>query len=144
MVTTASNPSTTLSTRLATPDGGRLLRLALRLDAGASGLLGVLAVVAAPALATLLGPPSAVLVGVGAFLVVFAAGLLVLAARAVMPPAAVRVVVVGNLAWSVASVVAVVAGWSVLTGLGVAVVLAQALAVTAFADLQWLGLRRTR
>ncbi|QJY45701.1 hypothetical protein [Pseudonocardia broussonetiae] len=125
-----------------TSDGGRLLRRALRTDAAASGALGVLALAAAPALVDLLGPPAPVLVGVGAFLVVFAAGLLVLAARPVVPRPAAWTVVLGNAAWVAGSVLATVVAGPSLTGLGVAVVLAQAAAVAVFADLQWLGLRR--
>lgn len=127
-----------------TSDGGRLLRRALRLDAAASGALGVVSLAAAPALVDLLGPPAPVLVGVGAFLVVFAAGLLVLAARPVVPRPAAWTVVLGNAAWVGGSVLATLVAGSSLTGLGVAVVLAQAAAVAVFADLQWLGLRRMR
>ncbi|MBW0089133.1 hypothetical protein I4I73_07465 [Pseudonocardia sp. KRD-184] len=127
-----------------TSDGGRLLRRALRLDAAASGALGVVSLAAAPALVDLLGPPAPVLVGVGAFLVVFAAGLLVLAARPVVPRPAAWTVVLGNAAWVAGSVLATVVAGSSLTGLGVAVVLVQAAAVAVFADLQWLGLRRMR
>jgi hypothetical protein len=131
----------TTSTR--TPTSDRLLRLALRVDATASGALGVVGVAAAPVLTRLLGPPAPLLIGVGVFLVLFALSLLVLAARPVIPRPAAWAVVIGNGAWVVASVVATVAGWNALTALGVAVVLAQAVAVAVFADLQWLGLRRT-
>ncbi|WP_226363534.1 hypothetical protein [Pseudonocardia abyssalis] len=120
------------------------LRLALRIDAAASGALGVLSLAAAPLLVDVLGPPAPVLVGVGAFLVVFAAGLLVLASRRSIPRPAAWTVVLGNAGWVVASVLAVVLGGEALTGLGVAVVLVQAVAVAVFADLQWLGLRRMR
>lgn len=125
-----------------TTDGGRLLRLALRIDATASGALGVLGLAAAPLLADLLGPPTPVLFGVGAFFVVFAAALLVLAARRTVPRPAAWAVVVGNAVWAAGSVVATVAGADALTGLGTAVVLAQAAAVAVFATLQWTGLRR--
>lgn len=125
-------------------DGGRLLRLALRLDAAASGALGVAGLAAAPLLSDLLGPPAAVLLGVGGFLVLYAAALVLLAARASIPRPAAWTVVAGNSAWVIGSVVAVVAGWENLTPLGVAVTLAQALAVAAFAALQWVGLRRCR
>jgi len=134
--------TSTTGTRTPTRDGGRLLRRALRLDAAASGALGALSLAAAPALVGLLGPPAPVLLGVGAFLVVFAAALFVLAARPSIPRPAAWTVVVGNAGWVVASVAAAVPGASVLTGLGIAVVLAQAAAVAVFADLQWLGLRR--
>ncbi len=52
---------------------GGLLRPALKLDAAASGALGILALVAGTVLDDLLGTPLALLVPVGLFLVVFAA-----------------------------------------------------------------------
>lgn len=127
-----------------TADGGRLLRLALRLDAVASGALGVLGLAAAPLLGDLLGPSSAVVLGVGAFLGCFAVALGLLAARPAIPRAGAWAVVLGNSGWVLGSVVAVVVGWTSLTALGVAVVLAQAMAVAVFAATQWLGLRRMR
>jgi hypothetical protein len=125
-------------------DGGRLLRFALRLDAAASGALGLLALVAAPPLAGLLGPAAGALRGVGAFLVAYALGLVLLAAREAIPRAGAWTVVVGNALWALSSIGAVVAGRETFTVLGVAVVLAQAAAVAVFAYLQWLGLRRAR
>ncbi len=121
-------------------DGGRLLRTVLRLDACASGAMGLAAVVGASVLTGPLGAPDAYLRGLGAFLVLFAGALLVLAARPSMPVPAVWTVVLGNLAWVVASVATAVL--APLTAVGTVVVVAQALAVVVFADLQWLGLRR--
>lgn len=128
----------------ATRDGGRLLRLALRLDAVASGALGVLAVAGAPALDELLGAPAAVLRWTGAFLVGYALALALLAARRHVPRPAAWAVVGGNAAWVLGSIGAAVVGRDPLTALGTGVVLAQAAAVAVFADLQWLGLRRAR
>lgn len=133
--------SPTVTRPASTTDRARLLRLVLRVDAAASGALGLAGLAAAPLLSGLLGPPVPVLVGTGAFLAVFAGGLLVLASRPEIPRPAALTVVVGNAAWVLGSVAAVL-GWEALTGLGVAVVLAQAAAVAVFADLQWLGLRR--
>ena len=133
-----------VSTRHTSPDGGRLLRLALRVDATASGALGVLGVAAAPLLTDLLGPQGAVLRATGAFLVGYAAALVVLAARPRIPLPAAWIVVVGNSAWVLGSVIAVVAGRASLTALGVAFVLLQALAVAVFAELQWMGIRRAQ
>lgn len=119
-----------------------LLRTVLRLDAAASGALGIAAAAGAGALDTLLGLPADLLLGVGAFLVVYAAGLVVLAARRPIPRPAVWVVVLGNSAWVLASVGLAIGQWSALTALGAIVVLAQAAAVAVFADLQFTGLRR--
>jgi hypothetical protein len=125
-------------------DGGRLLRLALRLDATGSGALGVLGLLAAAPLADPLGMTTGALRGTGAFLVGYALALVLLAARPVIPRAAAWTVVVGNSVWVLGSIGAAVAGRGTFTTLGVAVVLAQAAAVAVFADLQWLGLRRAR
>jgi hypothetical protein len=128
-------------TRIAsTADGGRLLRVALRVDALASGVLGLAGLVAAPAIAELTGAPAPVLRGVGGFLVLFAIALLVLAARVAPPVAGSRAVVVVNVCWVLGSIA--VALLAPLTVLGTVLVLVQALGVALFADLQWLGIRR--
>ena len=134
--------STALSRVATTADGGRLLRTALRVDAVVSGGLGLVSLVGAPLAGDLIGAPEAALRGVGGFLVVFGIALLVLAARAAMPVPLVWAVVIGNLAWVVAS--AAVALLVPLTVLGIVVVVVQALGVAVFADLEWLGLRRMR
>jgi hypothetical protein len=87
-------------------DGGRLLRQSLKLDAVASGVLGVLLAAAGAVLDELLGIPAEVLVLVGGFLVVYAASLWFLGTRARVSRPAVWVVVVGNLLWAAASIVA--------------------------------------
>jgi hypothetical protein len=126
------------------PDRGRLLRLALRLNAAASGALGAVGLAAAPLLTSVFGLPTAVLRGTGAFLVAYAAALVVLAAMETMPRLAAWTVVIGNSAWTLGSIAAVVAARESLTALGMAVVLVQTAAVAVFAELQWLGLRRAR
>jgi hypothetical protein len=125
-------------------DPSGLLRLALRVDAVASGALGLLSLVAAPALSELLGPPSTLLWPTGLFLVAYAAALWAAAARPRVNRPFAWAVIVGNTLWVVASVAVVVVGPFALTVLGVAVVLAQAAAVALFADLQFLGLRRAQ
>ena len=134
---------TTLAPTSTHVDGGsRLLRLALRLDAVASGALGALALAGAPLLAELLGPPSGLLRALVGFLLGYAVALVLLAARPRIPRPAGWTVVVGNAAWAAGSVLATAAGWSSLTGSGVGVSLAQAAAVAGFAALQVVGLRR--
>lgn len=122
----------------------RFLRLALKLDAVASGGLGAGTLVLSSQLDELFGTPAALTVGTGAFLVLFAAGLWVLASRARISPAAVWVVIAGNLGWVAASVAVALSDAFALTGLGLAFVLAQAAAVVVFADLEYLGLRKAR
>lgn len=121
-----------------------LLWLSLKLDAAASGALGVLALVAGAVLDGLLGTPLALLVPVGLFLVAFAASVWVVGTRPRIDRTAARSVVAVNLVWVLASIALVAAGPLPLTIIGVAFVLAQAAAVLLFADLQFLGLRRAR
>jgi hypothetical protein len=122
----------------------RPLRLALRLDAAASGALGVLLAAGGALLDDLLGIPAAVLVPVGAFLVLYAAGLWLVGSRPRVSRPAVWAVVAGNLGWVAASVVAAAAGWWSPTAAGTVVLLVQAAAVAVFAELQLSGLRRAR
>jgi hypothetical protein len=133
---------TTIHSGQTAPDA--LLRLALRLDAAASGAMGLAFAAAAPVLDGFLGIPTGWLVGLGAFLMVYALGLVWIAARPRIPAALAWTVILGNLAWVLASVAALVAGWFPLTAVGTAVTIAQAVAVAGFADLQYVGLRRTR
>lgn len=125
-------------------DRDRLLRRSLYLDAVASGGLGLLLAAAGAMLDELLGIPAVALVPVGGFLVVYAAALWFVGSRPRVSRPAVWVVVVGNLLWVAASVVAVIAGWWSPTAAGTVFVLAQAVAVALFAELQFTGLRRAR
>lgn len=128
-----------------------LLRLALKLDAAATGALGILVLLAAGTVlgdqrpfVLLLGTPLALLVPVGLFLVAYAAFVWGVGARRRINRTGVWVVVVVNLLWVLGSVALAVAGWLSLTALGVAFVLVQGAAVALFAVLQFLGLHRTQ
>src|SRR5262245_42591035 len=123
----------TASTARPRAAGDSLARL-LRLDALASGAMGLVLAVGGAALDGPLGPRPAFLVPLGLFLVLYAAALLVLARRPSRAGAA--VVVAGNLAWVALSVVTVAAGWLDLTALGTILALAQAGAVAVLAELQ--------
>lgn len=117
------------------------LRLWLNLDALASGALGLLFVAGSIVLDGLLGIPTAALLSLGAFLVVWAAVLRVVSTRAVINHAAVWAVVVLNALWVVDSIAVIAFGWFDLTGVGVALVLAQAGAVAVFIAMQARALR---
>lgn len=119
-----------------------LLRLVLKLDAVATGAVGLLSLAAGPALDGLLGIPLALLAPVGLFLIVYAAAIWVVATRPrVSRPAAWTAVVI-NLVYAVDAIVVVAAGWFPLTALGSAFVLFQAVAVALFAAAQFYALRR--
>lgn len=139
-MTTRQSPSSL--SRFTGEEGDGLLRFALRLDALASGALGVLALAAAPLLEDVLGAPLGLLLLVGPALVAWAAALWFAASRPEVSRPAAWSVVALNLLWVVASVAAVAAGWFSLTALGIAFFLVQAAAVAFFADAQLLGLRR--
>ena len=128
-----------------------LLRLALKLDALASGALGVLILLAAGTVVgdgrpfvLLLGAPLTLLVPAGLFLVAYAAFVWIVGTRGRINRTAAWSVAAVNVLWVLASVALLVAGWFPLTALGVAFVLAQAAAVALFAALQLLGLQRNQ
>ncbi len=123
-------------------DRSGLLRLVLKLDAVASGTLGVPSLAVAPALDDLLGTPVALLVPVGLLLIAWAAALWVIASRPRINKTAVWAVILLNLLYVVDSAVVVAAGWFSLTAVGTAFVLAQAAAVVLFATAQFYALRK--
>ncbi|MER7336038.1 MULTISPECIES: hypothetical protein [unclassified Micromonospora] len=134
-MTTVTSPARTVADTT-------LLRFALKQDAIGSGANGVVYVVAAAIFGEMFGLPAGFLYPAGVFLVAFASALLVLASRPAVSRAAVGVVMTVNVAWVAASVLVLVAGWFPLTGLGTALVIAQAVVVAGFTVLQFAGLRR--
>ena len=97
----------------------------------AAGLL-----VAAP-VGALLGLPANI-VAIGGWICLAAAALMVLAAAQKVPNAAlVKLIALGNLGWVAASLAVVAAFAAQMTGIGIAVVIAQALGVLVFAALEW-------
>lgn len=121
---------------------GSLLRRALLLDGVASGAMGLLMAVAAGPMGPLLGLETGLLRGAGLGLIPFALMLGFLASRATLPAGPVWFVVAVNALWVVDSVLVITHGPTAPTGLGVLFVTAQALAVAAFAALEYAGLRR--
>ena len=118
------------------------LRFALLGDAAASGATGLLLAAGAGSLAGLLDLPEALLRIAGLVLLPYAAFVAWLGTRkGGAPRNAVRAVVAINLLWALDSVLLLAAGPVAPNGLGIAFVLAQALAVMGFAALQWTALR---
>jgi hypothetical protein len=124
---------------LSSPD---LLRRTLRVDAIASGGLGLIAAVGANPLAGVLGLHPMLLRISGIGLIPFAAALLYLASRPSIPRRPALAVVIVNLLWVVDSVALLVFGWAEPTALGYVFVAVQAVAVLVLADLEYVGLRR--
>jgi hypothetical protein len=120
-----------------------LLRFAIKLDAIASGGLGVLGLALGAAFGPELGLPVPFVLGISAFFVAFGVGVYLIGTRPVVNRTFVGVLVLGNLLWVVDSVL-VAEGFffPTITTVGTVVVLAQALAVAGFVTLEVLGLRR--
>jgi hypothetical protein len=121
-----------------------ILRTALIADAAASGVSAVLMLAGAGMLEGFTGLPAVMLHGAGLILVPFVAFVGYLAARAQLTAAAVWGVIVCNALWVAGSMLLLLSGWVAPTALGYAFVIAQAVAVAIFAELQYVGLRRPR
>jgi len=115
-----------------------MLKFALKLDGVASFALGLLTLLIRPEV----GMPTGWQIGLGLFCVVYGVGVFSLGMRAVPDRRIVLLVIVGNVVWAVDSVLTAELNWFPLTDAGVAMVLAQGLAVLGFAVLQFVGLKR--
>jgi hypothetical protein len=119
-----------------------LLRLVLVADAAVTGANAVAYIAGAPLLDSLLGVPAGALIAIGAFLAVYAGLVLRVATRPAMPTTGVVAVIAANVAWAVGSFAALAFDAFTPTTAGQVWIALQAVVVTAFAALQWAGLRR--
>jgi uncharacterized protein YjeT (DUF2065 family) len=119
------------------------LRRAILADAIVSGAMALLLSLDAAMLAPLLNLPEALLREAGLFLIAYAALVGWLGTRPSMPKALVAIVIAGNAAWTIGSIALLVSGAVTPNLLGKAFVAMQAIAVGAFAELQYIGLRRS-
>jgi hypothetical protein len=119
------------------------LRRAILGDAIFSGASAVLLSFGAGALAPFLNLPETLLRESGLFLIAYAALVGWLGTRPLRPKALVVTVIAGNAAWTIASIVLLFSGAVTPNLLGEAFVMAQAIAVGALAELQYIGLRRS-
>lgn len=117
------------------------LRFALLGDAAASGATGLLMSAASTPLASMLGLPQPLLFWAGMILLPYAAVLVWLGSRSSFPAIAVWVVITVNTVWVLDSILLLMSGWVRPTGLGTASIIAQAIVVAGFAELQFMGLR---
>jgi hypothetical protein len=122
----------------------RFLPNAMWADAASCAATGALQVAFTDALERLTGLPVPLLMGTGVFLLAYAAAAAFMATRRTPPRTLIGLVVVGNLGWAAACAALLMSGVFAVTVLGMAWVLAQALCVLVLAELQWMGLRRTR
>jgi hypothetical protein len=118
------------------------LRQTLIADAAISGATGLLMAAGADLFAGLLGVPAALLRYAGMALIPFAALVGYLGTRDRFPPAAVWTVIAVNALWAAGSILLLASGWIAPTALGYAFVIAQAVVVGIFGELQYAGLRK--
>jgi hypothetical protein len=121
----------------------QLLRRALLADAVFSGIAAVLLTVGAGALTPLLALPETLLRETGLFLIAYTVLVSWLGTRSSLPKLLVMIVIAGNAAWTVGSVGLLFSGAVTPNLLGEIFVAAQAIATGVFAELQYIGLRRS-
>jgi len=121
----------------------QFLRRALLADAIFSGASALLMMPAAEPLASLLNLPEALLSETGLFLVAYTVFVGWLSSRQSVAKVFVTLVVTGNAIWTGASIALLFSGWISPNLLGEVVIVVQAVATGVFAELQYVGLRRS-
>ena len=119
------------------------LSRALLADAVFSGVSAVGLTFGAGVLAAFLNLPEALLRESGLFLIAYSAFVGWLGTRQSMLKALVWLVIIGNAAWTLGSIALLFSGAVNPNLLGTIVVVAQAIATGVFAELQYVGLRKS-
>lgn len=134
---------TTITATAHTGTKDAFLRFAMRLDAVLTGVIGAAGLALAPRIAELSGTTPTTEYALSAFFVAYGIAVYALSRLAhVRTPG--RLVVAGNVVFTVAAVAVVVAGVWPLTTMGVVLTLGSGVYTLVMADLQYLGLRRLR
>lgn len=123
------------------PQPSPLLHRSMIADAAITGLTGLALIAGAGMLSSLLGVPQSLMRNAGLILIPYAVMVFYWSSPVRLSRPRVWTVIGLNLAWVVASVLLLTAGWIEPTALGVAFVLFQAVVVAVFAELQYAGLR---
>jgi hypothetical protein len=121
----------------------QFLRRALLADAVFSGVSAIGLTLGAGAFASLFNLPEVLLQESGLFLIANAALVGWLGSRPSVPKALVVLVIAGNALWTLASVALLLSGAVSPNLLGTITVVAQAIATGLFAELQYVGMRRS-
>ena len=119
------------------------LRRALIIDAVVTGVTALLLVFAAGMLAPWLEVPESLLRYAGIVLIPFVVYVAVVARHEVVPRVSVLAIIGLNFAWVAASLWLLLGGPVQPNAFGYAFIIAQALAVALFAEVQYVGLRRS-
>ena len=120
------------------------LRHVLLADAGISATVGALMAAGAGPLQRLTGLPATLLIPAGLALLPYAAYLVWAATRRTLPRAAVWVPIVLNAIWAVDCAIVAFGGAYAPSAQGMAFLAVQAATVLAFAELEFIGLRRAQ
>ena len=118
------------------------LRNVLRVDAVLSGLTALALIADAEPLAAWTGLPSAVMTVLGVALLPWTALLAWLAARPVVASAAVGAVLALNFVWVLDCTMAAFGAFGSPLGLGVAMLVVQAVGTCVIAELEWMAMKR--
>ncbi|MBW7973027.1 hypothetical protein [Bradyrhizobium sp. BR 10289] len=124
-------------------DASTFLRRALLADAIFSGIAALGFTFGTGAFAALFNLPEALLRETGLFLIAYTLLVGWLASRTAVAKPLVLLVVIGNAAWTVGSIALLLSGAVSPNLAGELMVVAQAIATGAFAELQYVGLRRS-
>ena len=119
------------------------LSRALLADAVFSGVAAAALALGAGVLAPFLNLPDALLRETGLFLIAYTALVGWLAARSTVARTLVLLVIVGNAAWTLGSIALLFSGAVSPNLLGQVFIVAQAIATGLFAELQYIGLRKS-
>ena len=120
-----------------------LLRFALRLDAVITGVMGIAGAALAPRIAELSGTTPAFEYAMCAFFMAYGVAVFGLSRMTHVRIPGIAVVI-GNLVYSAAAVVMVLAGVFPLTTTGIVATLGSGVFTLVMADLQYIGLRRLK
>ena len=133
----------TAITAPATTTRDSFLRFAMRLDALITGVMGIAGVALAPKIAELSGTTPAFEYAMCAFFMAYGVAVFGLSRMTHVRIPGIAVVI-GNLVYSAAAVVMVLAGVFPLTTTGIVATLGSGVYTLVMADLQYVGLRRLR
>lgn len=124
-------------------EASTFLRRALLADAIFSGVAALGFTFGASAFARLFNLPDMLLLEAGLFLIAYTGLVGWLASRASVARALVLLVVIGNAAWTVGSIALLLSGAVSPNLAGELMIVAQAIATGVFAELQYVGLRKS-
>jgi hypothetical protein len=119
------------------------LRRAIQADAIVTGAVALLQTFGAAVLAPMLSLPQPLVLETGLFLIAYTALVGWLGTRQSMPKALVAIVIAGNAAWAIGSIVLMFSGAVAPGLLGYAFIAVHAISTGVFAELQYIGLRKS-